>query len=71
MRYEGTVPLRLNPFQLAGLGLAIKRLDRMARTVPLDAPWEAARAERWNRRSLGQWIERTPRAASDASCWWR
>ena len=43
MRYRGTIP-RLNAAALADVGQAQLKLDRMARRVPLDAPWEAPRA---------------------------
>ena len=57
-RYRGTTPLTIGPLQLANLGVAIARLDRLAKKVPLDAPWEAARARRWDARTLGAWLER-------------
>ena len=33
------------------------RLDAMARSVPLDAPWKARRARSWDGRSVGSWID--------------
>ena len=57
-RYRGTTPYRIGPLQLASLGVAIARLDRMAKHVPLEAPWEAARARRWDARTIGAWIDR-------------
>jgi monoamine oxidase len=56
-RYRGTTPFSLGPVQLASLGITVARLDRMARTVPLDAPWEATRARRWDARTLGAWLD--------------
>jgi monoamine oxidase len=57
-RYRGTTPYRIGPLQLASLGVAIARLDRMAKHVPLEAPWEAAPARRWAARTIGAWIDR-------------
>lgn len=40
-------------------------LDNMARTVPLEAPWTAAEADRWDRQTFESWIEQnvsTPEA---------
>jgi monoamine oxidase len=34
------------------------RLDRMARRVPLDAPWAADRAERWDATTVATWLNR-------------
>ena len=55
-RYRGTIPFAIGPLQLANLGFAMARLDRMAKQVPLEAPWEARRARRWDARTLGAWI---------------
>jgi len=39
-RYTGTIP-RINPAVLVDVERAQRRLNRMARRVPLEAPWEA------------------------------
>ncbi len=57
-RYRGTVPFAVGPLQLANLGLGMTRLDRLARQVPLDAPWSARHARRWDARTIGAWLER-------------
>ena len=59
-RYTGTIP-RLNPVVLADLAQAQLRTDRMARTVPLDAPWSARRASEWDGLTLGTWLRRNVR----------
>jgi monoamine oxidase len=51
-RYRGDVPLSVGPLQLLSLGVAMKRLERMAGTLPMDAPWDAPRAERWDAMTL-------------------
>jgi monoamine oxidase len=56
-RYRGTIP-RVSPAALADFGQAQLRLDQMARRVPLDAPWKAARAAQWDRTTFGAWIAR-------------
>ncbi len=58
-RYRGTIP-RINPLVLADVQQAQLRLDRLARTVPPEAPWDAPRAvdrdgvtfETWLRRNV-------------------
>jgi monoamine oxidase len=57
-RYKGSVPLALGVPQLLNLGIAMKRLDRMARSVPLEAPWDAPRAAAWDATTLATWIDR-------------
>jgi monoamine oxidase len=56
--YRGDVPLSIGPLQLLSLGVAMKRLDRMAATLPADASWDAPRAERWDATTLATWIDR-------------
>jgi len=56
-RYRGAIP-RINPAVLADVGQAQVRLDRMARRVPLEAPWEAARAARWDAQTFATWLQR-------------
>ena len=57
-RYKGDIPLSLGVAQLANLGVAMARLDRMARKVPIGAPWDAPRAARWDQTTLAAWIDR-------------
>jgi monoamine oxidase len=56
-RYRGAIP-RINPAILADVAQAEVRLDRMARRVPLEAPWEAARAARWDSQTFATWLHR-------------
>ena len=62
-RYQGTIP-RVSPLVLADVGQAQLRLDRLARQVPLEAPWAAARAETWDGQTFESWILRNTRTAS-------
>jgi monoamine oxidase len=57
-RYTGDVPLSMGPLNLVNLAIAMKRLDRMAKQIPIEAPWEAKRAARWDATTLGAWIDR-------------
>ena len=54
-RYRGGIP-NVGPGALAALGLAMARLNRMARRLPPDAPWRAEHARAWDARTLGQWL---------------
>ncbi|MFD0361476.1 flavin monoamine oxidase family protein [Nocardia sp. GCM10030253] len=61
-RYRGRIPLIASPALLeAWIGL--QRLDRMARTVPADAPWSAARARSWDTETVESWMRRNLRTA--------
>jgi monoamine oxidase len=56
-RYRGTIP-RINPAVLADVGQAMARLNRMARTVPREAPWAARRAAAWDAQTFATWMRR-------------
>lgn len=57
LRYRGTIP-RINPVVLADIGQAQTRLDRLARRVPLQAPWRAPHAGHQDAVTLGTWLRR-------------
>jgi monoamine oxidase len=59
-RYRGAIP-RINPVTLADMAQAQTRLDRLARQVPLDAPWTAPKAEKWDTQTFESWIVRNAR----------
>jgi monoamine oxidase len=56
-RYTGTIP-KLSKRLLADFGQAQWKLDRMARKVPADAPWTAAKAKEWDSQTLWSWMRR-------------
>src|SRR4051794_7459006 len=56
-RYRGTIP-RINPAVIADVGQAMARLNRMARSVPTDAPWTARRAASWDGMTFATWMRR-------------
>jgi monoamine oxidase len=58
--YSGTIP-RTNPVGLAEVGLAMKRLNSMAATVPTEAPWKAPKAARWDSETFATWMRRNVR----------
>lgn len=55
-RYRGTIP-RLDLPSLLNVGYAQWRLERMAKKVPLDAPWSAPRAAEWDRATFASWLD--------------
>jgi len=59
-RYRGTVP-NVGRLVLAELMLAQRRLDRMARSVPPEAPWRARRARRLDGQTAATWLRRNVR----------
>ena len=62
-RYKGLLP-KIGPVALAAIGLGMARLDAMAKKVPLDAPWSAPKAAKWDRLSAGAWVTaHVPRGA--------
>ncbi|MGQ0805320.1 MAG: flavin monoamine oxidase family protein, partial [Actinomycetota bacterium] len=59
-RYRGTIP-RISPVVLADMGRAQARFDRLAKRVPLEAPWAADQAEAWDSQTFATWIRRNAR----------
>ena len=57
-RYKGSIP-KINPAVLVDVEQAQQRLNRMARSVPLDRPWAAAKAARWDSTTVRTWMERS------------
>jgi monoamine oxidase len=47
--YSGTIPWSLSPFASANLGTAFLELGQMCKAIPLDAPWNAKKAAKWDR----------------------
>ena len=56
-RYRGLIPRGIGWFGLLGLGLAIRRIDALARRVPLEAPWTAPGAAALDARTIASWID--------------
>ncbi|MFB8004928.1 flavin monoamine oxidase family protein [Nocardia sp. NPDC056000] len=61
-RYDGLIP-PLNPLALADFAQLQLRLERMARTVPLDVPWTARRARSWDGVTFGHWLDANARTS--------
>lgn len=57
-RYTGLIP-KISPMAVASIAFAQAKIDRMAKRVPLDAPWTARRAAEWDSRSVAWYLERT------------
>ncbi len=61
--YTGAIP-RINPLVLADVGRAQARLEALARKVPSDAPWAAARAEHLDGQTFQSWVRRNAASKS-------
>ena len=56
-RYRGTIP-RIGPHVLADVAQAQLKIARMAKKVPLDAPWEAPNARKLDSQTFWSWLRR-------------
>jgi monoamine oxidase len=56
-RYTGAIP-RINPAVLVDVERAQRRLNRLAKSVPLDAPWDAPNAEKLDGQTAATWLRR-------------
>jgi monoamine oxidase len=57
----------ISPLALADFEQARGRLDRMARSVPLEQPWLAPKAVDWDGQTFATWIGRNTRTAGARS----
>jgi monoamine oxidase len=55
IRYRGALP-KINAAVLVDVAQAQARIDRMARRVPLEAPWLAPKAELWDGQTVESWL---------------
>ncbi len=56
-RYRGAIP-KLGPHVLADIAQAQLKLERLARRVPVEAPWTAPHARRLDSQTLWSWMRR-------------
>ena len=68
-RYSGTIP-KVNIVGLAEVGLLLKRLNRMAREVPPEAPWRAPKADEWDSQTFATWMRRNVRTGVARDALW-
>ncbi|KAA1427850.1 flavin monoamine oxidase family protein [Nocardioides antri] len=55
--YKGTIP-KLSPAALVNMGRIQLALDKMAKTIDVDAPWNSPRAQELDAISLEEWLDR-------------
>jgi monoamine oxidase len=56
-RYTGLIP-KISPLTVLSIARAQWKLDRVARTVPLEAPWTAPRAAEWDAQTVREYVDR-------------
>ena len=57
-RYHGTIPWTMSPWASLNLGAGFFELSQLCKSVPLEAPWEAKKAAKWDRMTLAQWLDK-------------
>ena len=57
-RYGGTIPWTVSPWAVANLGIGLAAIEEMSKAIPREAPWEAKKAQEWDRISIGEWIDK-------------
>ncbi len=58
--YTGLIP-RINPWSLIATQIAMWRIDRMCKQVPIEAPWTAKKAREWDSTTVEAYARRTVR----------
>lgn len=59
-RYSGELP-KLGALATADFVQLVSRIERLAKRIPVERPWEAPRARRWDRVTAGTWLDRASR----------
>jgi len=57
-RYRGDIP-RISPIALLSAAQAIARMNAMAKTLPVEEPWDSAKAPTWDAQSVRAWLTAT------------
>ncbi|MDT4939608.1 MAG: monoamine oxidase, partial [Pseudonocardiales bacterium] len=55
-RYTGLIP-KISPIAVISIALAQFRIDRMAKQLPIEAPWTAKHAAEWDAKSVQWWMD--------------
>jgi len=56
-RYDGDLLDGEDPVNAVAIGQAIRDLEAMAATVPLEAPWTAEQALAWDAQTVETWLQ--------------
>lgn len=65
-RYGGSVPWTMSPWAVTNLGVGLLSIERMCKQIPREAPWEAKKAQEWDRISIGQWVAKNSMSSEAA-----
>lgn len=57
-RYTGTIPLSMSPWAVANIGAVFLELTQMCKSIPVEAPWSAPKAQKWDKLSWAAWLDR-------------
>jgi monoamine oxidase len=57
-RYTGLIP-KISPAAVLSIAWSQARTDRRAKKVPVDAPWDARRAQEWDAQTVADHLERS------------
>jgi monoamine oxidase len=57
-RYKGTIPFSMSPWAVVNIGAVFLELTQMCKSIPLQAPWEAPKAQKWDQLSWAAWLDR-------------
>lgn len=55
--YKGTIP-KIDPISLIDLGIAIEKINRLCKQIPLDQPWSHPKAKVYDSMTLQTWIDK-------------
>ncbi|WP_328387999.1 flavin monoamine oxidase family protein [Nocardia sp. NBC_00416] len=55
-RYKGMIPWTMSPWAAMNLGAVLLDLGHLCKSIPIEAPWTAENADKWDRITLAHWL---------------
>lgn len=55
--YKGVIP-KINPISLIDLGLAINKINKLSKQIPLENPWTHPKAKEWDSMTMHTWMQK-------------
>ncbi|KAK7418048.1 hypothetical protein QQX98_004187 [Neonectria punicea] len=56
-KYSGLIP-PLRPWEVVDSGLVLQQLERLVRTIDVEAPWTHPKAKAWDKTTVEEWTQR-------------
>ncbi len=55
--YKGVIP-KIDPISLIDLGLAINKINKLSKQIPIENPWTHPKAKEWDSMTMHTWMQK-------------